>query len=66
MINPRTRETVVYVSEQVIDGERAVAMRSPSNPRRLRFVYSEHRIWPDSDDHDDEEEEDKEKEEEKD
>lgn len=63
MINPRTRETVVYVSEQVIDGERTVAMRSPTNPRRLRFVYSEHRIWPDSDDEEEVKEEDKEKEE---
>ena len=40
-------------------------MRSPTNPRRLRFVYSEHRIWPDSDEEEEVKEEDKEKEEEK-
>ena len=47
MHNPRTGETVAYVGDKTIDGERVVAMRSPTNRRHLRFRYFEHRVFPD-------------------
>tara|TARA_B100002051_G_C16502110_1_gene518394 strand:- start:457 stop:663 length:207 start_codon:yes stop_codon:yes gene_type:complete len=47
MDDPRTGETVAYVGDATIDGERVVAMRSPTNRRHLRFRYFEHRVFPD-------------------